>query len=263
MLHRDFTADDLAPSLRASGVDATVLVQTADTLAETDALLATAERTPFVAGVVGWVPLADPSGTERALEQRHPAPRLRAVRHLINTEPDPDWLVRDEVLEGLTVLARHGLAFDAVPTSERQLDHVVTVARAVPELRIVLDHLGRPPLLRRGWEPWASTIRRLADRPNVAAKVSIGLDVVVDWARWDRGELQPYLDHAISCFGPDRLMAASNWPVVLLAGSYEQVWSATREALTDLSPAERNAVLGGTARRWYRLPPPSAVRPAT
>lgn len=148
-----------------------------------------------------------------------------------------------------------------MPIDPHQLEHVCTLAERLPELRIVLDHLGKPPLLEQGWDPWASSVARIASYPNVAAKVSAGLDIVARWERWELAEFRPYLEHALEIFGPERLMAASNWPVVLLAGDYADVWAQTRRGLEQLSAAEQQRVLSGTATEWYRLAGSAASRP--
>lgn len=253
LLHRDYLPDDLEPQLAAAGVEATVVVQSANRLEDTYGLLELAATTPWVAGVVGWVPLDRPADAAAALDDLADRRALKGVRHLTNMEADPDWVVRAEVIEGLAVVADHGLAFDAVPIDPHQLEHVCTLAERLPELRIVLDHLGKPPLLESGWEPWASSIARIASYPNVAAKVSAGLDIVAGWERWELAAFSPYLEHALETFGPERLMAASNWPVVLLAGDYVDVWAQTRQGLAHLSAAEQERILSGTATEWYRL----------
>lgn len=253
LLHRDFAPDHLKPLLVDAGVDATVVVHSAHTSADTVELLRLAADTPFVAGVVGWVPLAGSTQARRALDRLAADPLLVGVRHLIDVEPDPDWLGRAEVVAALGVVAEHGLAFDVAPVTPRHLEQVGALAGRIPQLRIVVDHLGRPPLVERGWEPWASLLAEAAAHPNVATKVSAGLDVVSRWDAWRIDDLEPYLEHALRCFGPDRLMAASNWPVVLLSGDYATVWHQLRRGLAELPAAAQHAILGGTAARWYRL----------
>lgn len=252
-LRRDFLPDDLRPELAAAGVDATVLVQAANSARETDSMLRVAGDTGFVAGVVGWVPLSDPRQAEAALERHRSRAAFKGVRHLPVAGADPDWLVDPPVLESLALLADAGVILDVVAAGPGDLRRVAAVAERLPQLGVVVDHLGTPPLPDGGWEPWASLLRRAAEHPRVCAKVSAGLAVVSRWPRWSADELRPYVDHAVACFGPDRLMFASNWPVVLLAGDYRLVWAGTNAALAGLSPPERAAVLGGTAARVYRL----------
>jgi L-fuconolactonase len=250
-LNRDFTPGDLRKELEACGIDGTVLVQVLQ-LDETRDFLDIQSATGFVRGVVGWVPLADPPAAARALEELPARGKLVGVRHLISNEPDPAWLVQPKVIESLKRLAAQGLAFDAIPLNEAQFASVLTVARQLPDLPIVLNHLGRPPVPEQGWEPWASQIAQAAACPNVTVKLSVGLDVVLRW-RWSTDQLRRYADHVLERFGPDRIMAASNWPVVLLGGSFVEVWRGLTDLLDGLSESERAAVLGGTAERVYRL----------
>ncbi|MBW3603077.1 MAG: amidohydrolase, partial [Actinobacteria bacterium] len=157
------------------------------------------------------------------------------------------------VIESLTLLADAGATLDVVASGPDDLRRVADLAGRLPQLGVVVDHLGTPPLPEGGWEPWASLLRRVAEHPRAFAKVSAGVAVVSRWPRWSADELRPYVDHAVDCFGPDRLMFASNWPVVLLAGDYQRVWAGTNAMLAGLSPPEQAAVLGGTAARVYRL----------
>jgi L-fuconolactonase len=249
-LRRSFQPDDLIPELKAAGVHYTVTIEAADGLTENEALLANARARDWIAGVVGWAPLAHPSDVERALDTSAGETALVGIRHLINVEPDPDWIIRPDVLTGLQVLAERGLAFDYVGIMPRHLEHVPLVARQVPDLRIVVDHLGKPPIAAGEFEPWMSLLARAARMPNVFAKVS-GLDAGHDWTA---AKIAPYIDRALELFGPERLMFGSDWPVANLRGGYSKVWRETNLALACLSRDERDRILGGTAIAFYRLP---------
>jgi L-fuconolactonase len=251
-LRRSFQPDDLEPELQASGVNFTVTIEAADGLPENAALLANARTNRWIAGVVGWVPLAKPDEVERTLDAHTDERALVGVRHLINVEPDPDWIVRPEVLEGLRILSRRELAFDFVGILPRHLEHVPLIAQRVPELRIVIDHLGKPAIATRTWEPWNSLLARAARMPNVFAKLS-GFDAGVADA-WTATDIAPYIDRALELFGPNRLMFGSDWPVANLRGGYGKVWRETNRALMSLSHDERDRILGGTAIAFYRLP---------
>jgi len=252
-LYRSFGPEDGEPRLAAAGVDRAVLVQADDSYADTEAMLAAAGRWPRVAAVVGWVPLTDPVEAARALDRYTRDPRFVGVRHLVHDEPDPDWLLRPEVREGLALLAERGLSFDVVAVLPRHLEHVPVLAAAHPGLRLVVDHLGKPPVAAGGWEPWASLLAEAARFPNVAAKVS-GLDTAADPASYGAADLRRYVEHALACFGPDRLMFGSDWPISELAGGYPRWWTVLAELLAPLDDDARAAVLGSTAARWYRLP---------
>ena len=204
-------------------------------------------------GVVGWLPLADPAATASAIERlRSRGGKLVGVRHLISNEPDPKWLLQDRVLESLKLLAASGLVFDAIPISTEQLESVLHVAQKLPELKIVMNHLGRPPIPDRGWEPWATQIARAAEYRNIAMKLSIGLDIIMRW-RWQTDDVRRYSDHVLDLFGPHRVMAASNWPVILLGASFEECWNGITALVSGLSANEQREVLGATAERVYGL----------
>jgi L-fuconolactonase len=251
-LRRSFQPDDLMPDLKAAGVHCTVTIEAADGLAENEALLANAHSHDWIAGVVGWVPLAHPSDVEQALDARAGEPALVGIRHLVNVEPDPDWIIRPAVLKGLQVLAARHLTFDYVGILPRHLEHVPLVAQRVPDLRIVIDHLGKPPIAAGEFEPWSSLLARAARMPNVFAKVS-GLDAGGS-DDWTAADIAPYLDRALELFGPERLMFGSDWPVANLRGGYSKVWCETNIALARLSRDERDLILGGTAIKFYCLP---------
>lgn len=252
VLHRTYAFDDLAPQLEACGVDGTVLVQAADSVEETRWMQAVADAHPQVLGIVAWVPLDAAAEAARLLDDYAADRRIVGIRHLIHDEPDEDWLVRPPVHEGLSLLAERGLTFDAVAVTDRHLQHVATIADAHPSLRIVIDHLAKPPIAEEGWAPWAGSLARAAARPNVFAKVS-GLNTAAR-PEWTAADLRPYVDHAFEVFGAGRLMYGGDWPVALLSGDYAGVWDATAEVLADRSPAEREAVLGGTAAAFYGIP---------
>jgi L-fucono-1,5-lactonase len=206
-----------------------------------------------VRGVVGWLPLADPDATARDMRRLQArGGKLVGVRHLISNEPDPHWLLQDGVVESLKLLAAAGLAFDAIPVNAAQFEAVLEIAKRLPELKIVLNHLGRPPIPEQGWEPWATQIARAAEHRNISVKLSIGLDIIMRW-RWSTDAIRRYSDHVLDLFTSNRVMAASNWPVILLGASYEECWNGTTELVGGLSTAERHAVMGGTAERVYGL----------
>lgn len=251
-LDRDFTPEILRPQLKKAGVDGTILVQVLNELGETYEFLDMQREIDFVVGVVGWVPLTDPAACARALESMKPRGKLVGIRPLIAYEPDPDWLLQPSVRESLGLLAKAGLVFEAIPVNDRQFEAVLTVTRAIPELKVVLNHLGNPPVPENGWEPWATYIARAAELPNMSIKLSAGLALVVKW-KWSTKEIRRYADHVLDLFGPDRVMAGSNWPVVELGGTYAEVWHGLNELIAHLKPTERAAMLGGSAQRIYGL----------
>jgi L-fuconolactonase len=252
-VRRAFTVADLAPRAAAAGVRATVLVQVLADLDETEEFLALAAKEPRVAGVVGWADLTAPdlADTSAALRGGPGDDALVGVRHLVQGEADPAYLTRPDVVRGLRIVARAGLAYDLL-TRPHQLPAAIEVTRAVPELTFVLDHLSKPPVATGEVEPWATRLRALAAAPNVVAKLS-GLVSEADNPCWTVADLRPYVEIALDAFSPDRLMFGSDWPVCLPAASYAQVVDAARELTAELSETERAAVFAGTARRAYRL----------
>lgn len=249
-IFRTFAPDELRPQLEAAGVDGTVLVQSANSREDTESMLRIAAAHPWVHGVVGWVPLEDPGGARDALDA-HADPMLCGIRHLIHIEPDPDWVVADRIAPGLDLLAERDLAFDVVAVSDRHLSHVPALARRHPSLRLVIDHLAKPPIAEGRLEPWRASLAAAAAHPNVYAKIS-GLNTAAS-ADWDADELRPYVHVALELFGAERLMFGSDWPVATLAGDYAQVIAATRAILEELSGSEQRRILGGTAQDAYRL----------
>lgn len=249
-IYRTFTAEDLLPEIESAQIDATVLVQTVDTLDDTDRMLAASDRYDPIRGVVGWIPLADRDAAERALDAR-PHPRLKGVRHLIHQERDPHWLVRDDVQPGLDLLARRALTFDVVAVFPEHLRLVPIVADRHQDLALVIDHLGKPPYRAPGWDLWVSQLRAAASRPRVFAKLS-GLDTAAG-EDWTEKELRPAIDVALEAFGPQRLLFGSDWPVCRLVSGYGDVVRATEHAIAALSDDEQRAIMGGTAARVYRL----------
>ncbi len=247
-----FVGDDLAPLISDAEIDATILVQGADLTEDTAFLLEEAHRHPWVAGVVGWIPLKGARAATDALERLADEPNLCGVRHAIFYEPDPDWLLRRDVMEGLGVLAAHQIPFDVGAVLPRHLEHVSTIARRYPELPLVVDHLGRPPIRQRAWEPWLSLLRVAAGYPNVYAKIS-GLMTAAHPERWSIADLQPYIEAAIEAFTPQRLMYGSDWPVCLEAVGYCEALGAIRAAVAGLSATDRGAIFGETAVACYGL----------
>lgn len=251
-LFRTYEPEELEPQLRAAGIDATVLVQAADSYEDTDAMLRQAERYPWIGAVIGWVPLLRPTEAAAALDRYMGHAKFRGIRHLIHDESDPNWVLQDQVLEGLQALADRKLIFEVVAVFPNHLKHVPTLAQRFPDLTLVIDHLAKPPIKAGVMEPWATQLAEAARYPNVHAKIS-GLNTAADPEHWSADDLKPYIDYAINVFGVDRLMFGSDWPVCLLAGDYARVWAETNRALAEHSTDQIAAILGGTAERVYKL----------
>jgi L-fuconolactonase len=252
-IRRRFGPDDLEPLLAAAGVTATVLVQTCSSLDETRAFLATAARTPFIAGVVGWVDLAtaDVGQTIAGLRSGATGGKLVGVRHQVHDEPDPAWLLRPEVQRGVAAVGDAGLAFDFL-VRPRELPSAYETAARYPQMRFVLDHLAKPAIRAGGSAAWDEWMPRLATLPNVRCKLS-GLVTEADWQGWSVEQLQPYVDRVLGWFGPDRIMFGSDWPVCLVAAAYPRVIATARALVQGLTPAEQRAIFHDTAAAAYRL----------
>jgi len=244
---QDFTVSDLAPILARHDIQTTILVQAAPTEAETRYLLAIAARHPAIAGVVGWTDFAAADAPE-AIARLVADPLLVGLRPMVQDIPDDDWLLRPDLVPAFEALVRHNLVFDAL-VLPRHLPRLLAVVRRHPDLQVVIDHLAKPPVRERRFEPWASDLAALAARPNVVAKLSGLVTEASD--DWTRDNLKPYVDHALACFSAHRLLWGSDWPVVDLAGGYDPWRAASDALLAGLAEGERAAIFGGSAARVY------------
>jgi L-fuconolactonase len=252
-VRRRFGPEDLRPHLAATGMARTIVVQTRSDPSETREFLATAAATTFAAGVVGWADLTAPAIGDTIAELRSGpgGERLVGIRHQVHDEPDPAWVARPDVLRGIAAVGAAGLAYDLLVRA-REMPAALATARALPDVRFVIDHLAKPPIASGALQPWADLVRPFGALPNVWCKVS-GLVTEDDWAAGRPEHLVPYVRHALEVFGPERLLFGSDWPVCLLAASYEDVVAGSRSALAGLSPAEMDLVFGSTASVVYGL----------
>jgi L-fuconolactonase len=250
VLYRDYLPETLEQILKERGVAKTILVQASNSLAETDWLLSLAEQHPFIAGVVGWVDLTDP-GMAKHLEVFKSNSKFKGVRHLVESEPKEDWLAQPEVIRGLQTLEQNDVAYDLL-VHTRHLKHVKTVAEACPRLRLVVDHMAKPPIASGELAEWADALRTVAVFPNVSCKLS-GLVTEANHTSWRKEDLRRYVEQALEFFGPERMLFGSDWPVCLLAASYAQVLDAFQSLLRDLSNEERAMIFSGNTMKFYRL----------
>src|SRR6185369_7556062 len=250
VLYRDYLPVDLAPILQQNGVEKTVLVQASNSLAESRWLLELADANSFIAGVVGWVDLRSPD-VEAQLDELSAHPKLKGVRHLVESEPDDDWLLRPAVLSGLQRLAPYGLPYDLL-VHTRHLRHVPEVAESCPDLRLVIDHLAKPPIARNEIKEWAQALKSVASYQNIHCKLS-GLVTEANWTLWQTDDLRPFVDCVLEVFGPARLMFGSDYPVCLLAASYDRVLESFQELLKFLSDSDRDKIFSKNASTLYRL----------
>ncbi|MCS5714768.1 amidohydrolase family protein [Herbiconiux sp. CPCC 205716] len=249
------TFDELQPELEAAGVAFTVQVQSADNSADTELMRESAAAHPEVAGIVGWVPLDRPDEAAATLAGWRGDSVMVGVRNLIHDRADADWLLRPEVDEGLGLLEEAGLPFDVVAVLPRHLELVPIIAERHPRLRMVIDHLSKPPIGLDSWEPWSTLIAEAAAVPTVYGKVSGLYSATADPGSWTTDSVRPALERALEVFGADRLMYGGDWPISVLAGGYTRVWQGLAPLFAELSDADREQLLGRTAATFYALDP--------
>lgn len=254
-IYRDVAVSDWQAQSAPHGVTGGVLVQAAPTEAETAFLLAQADTHPAVLGVVGWVDLAAPDAPARIERLAH-HPRLKGLRPMLQDMADPEWILQPALAPALQAMVDGGLVFDAL-VKPAHLAHILTLALRYPDLRIVIDHAGKPGIAAGEWQPWADGMARLATQTGACCKLS-GL-LTEAGPSPAPGAVQPWAAHVLACFGADRLVWGSDWPVLELAGSYRQWFAETRQLLAHLSSQAQDAVMESNARRLYRLPPASVT----
>jgi len=251
-IHRDFVPSDLRPVLDAAGIDQTVVVQAHQSVEETRWLLGLADEHPWIAGVVGWVDLTAPDVGD-TLDELCQHPRLKGIRHIVHDEQDDRWVARPDVMRGLGEVARRGLTYDLL-FRPQHLACARPIADRWPELKLVVDHIAKPPIKQGIREPWARDIAAVARIPGMHCKVS-GMVTEADHTTWKPSDLEPYVAHVLDHFGAERLMFGSDWPVCLLAASYRRVVDALDECLraNGVGPTARARIFGANAARFYGL----------
>ena len=247
-IRHDFLPADLAREQANVQLDGSIAVQARQSLEESRWLLELADADPRIRGVVGWVDLQSPQVGEQ-LARFAPHPRFVGVRHVVQDEPDDNFMLRSAFLRGLALLREFDLTYDLL-VFPKQLPACIEVARRFPEQPFVLDHIAKPFIKDRTLEPWATQVRELARSPNVMCKIS-GLITEAKWDAWRPVDFHPYLDVVCEAFGVERLMFGSDWPVCLLAGNYEQVFSLVNNYAAQFPAAEREKIFGGNAAKFY------------
>ncbi len=253
-INRAIGMDEVLPSFTRAGVDATVLVQSADNAEDTQIMIDAAAAHPEVVAIVGWVPLDQPDVAASALERLRTNELIVGIRNLIHNQPDPDWLLRPEVDEGLGILERAGVAFDLVAVLPRHLEILPIIGERHPQLDIVIDHSSKPPIGLESRVPWWQLIQDAAANPRVFSKLSGLYSATPDPAAWTVDAIRPHFDHVVSTFGTDRVMYGGDWPVSILAGGYDRVWDGLAELFAEYAEAERAQMLGGNAATFYGIP---------
>lgn len=249
-LKRDFLPGDLKPLLAENGFDGSIAVQATQTLEETSWLLEFAEQNDFIKGVVGWVDLCGPE-LESQLKQFAGDRKLVGVRHIVQDEPDDEFMLRTDFRRGIAQLAEHGLTYDLL-VHPRHLPVAVKLVEEFPRQRFVLDHIAKPFIADGVIEPWRRGIRELAKLENVCCKVS-GMVTEARWKQWHAQDFRPYLDVVFEAFGPGRLMFGSDWPVCTLSAGYRETVGIVKDYICQFTVEQQEQILGGNCARFYQV----------
>lgn len=256
ILNRTYSIDELEKERQKTNVEYGVLVQAANNFEDTQHMLKIAEETAWIKGVVGWLPLLDPEVSKSFLQKKYlEDPNFKGVRHLIHDENDPRWLLQDKVIKSLKVLAHHDIPFDLVGVLPEHIETALEVSKAVPNLKMVFDHLNQPPIREQlKFGKWGELMQQAAENPNFYMKIS-GLGTTsAKPGKWGEEEISTYIEFTIKNFGVDRCFLGGDWPVSLLAGSYSYTWKQYEDILKELlSEQELQAVYFENAKAFYNL----------
>ncbi|MGB5263674.1 MAG: amidohydrolase family protein [Lutimonas sp.] len=250
IIRKDFMPEDLQLIYEKNDVSGCVAVQADQTLEETNFLIDLADKYDFIKGVVGWIDLRDQK-VQNILEEYNSYSKLKGLRHVVQGEADPNFLLRPEFLRGIGFLDHYNLTYDIL-VFPHQLGAVLEFVDRFPNQKFVIDHCAKPYILDGFYQGWAVMMREIAKRRNVYCKLS-GMITEADYLHWTNEQVQPYMSLIIDAFGPDRIMFGSDWPVCLVAGNYARVKSLVTDFIADLSETEQNAILGENAIKFYNL----------
>lgn len=249
-IRRDFLPSQLGLEIESAGVDGVVSVQARQTIAETEWLLQLANESPFMKGVVGWLPIIDKQFPAH-LEKFAGNPKLKSIRHVVQGEPDDNFILRPDFNNGIRLLKDYGLAYDIL-ILEKHLPQTIRFVDAHPNQLFVLDHIAKPLIGQNLLSPWRENIMELSKRPNVYCKLS-GMVNEAGYKTWTPAQLKPYFDVVLEAFGSSRLLFGSDWPVCLVGVGYQQWFDVVKDAIKPLTPNEQKAILGDNALRVYNL----------
>lgn len=254
ILNRTYAIEELETPRKEAGISKGILVQAANNFEDTDWMLHVADNTPWIAGIVGWLPLTDPDATLKALQKKYGKENyFKGVRHLIHDEPDAQWLLQPAVINSLHILADHNIPYDVVGILPEHIETALEVAKKVPHLKMVFDHLNQPPIAtKEQFGRWGDLMKEAAQHPNFYAKIS-GLGTTSQRGdSWTADDIKPYVAFALQHFGTDRCFLGGDWPVSLLAGSYTSAWKNYRTVIDELLPAEeRSKIYYHNAANFY------------
>ncbi len=251
VLRRDYLPADLKTHLKEAGFSGTVAVQARQTVEETRWLLDLADKYDFIRGIVGWVDLCSADDLGEQLDEFCRSEKFVGVRHVVHDEPDDNFMMRDDFLKGLGMLKSYGLTYDLL-LFPRHLPVAHRVVSMFPDQKFVVDHISKPPIKNHLIGQWKNDIMKLAEFSNVWCKLS-GMVTEADPRNWKPEEFHPYLDIVSEAFGPERLMAGSDWPVCLLAGEYKEVMAIVDNYFSEMSPEVRERILGLNCKEFYGI----------
>ena len=250
VIRTDFLHEKLEMTIMEAGIDAVISVQARQSVEETDWLITMAHQNKFMKGVVGWLPL-NHENIEAYLEKYSAEKILKGVRHVVQGEPDPEFILRSDFNRGISLLKKYSLVYDLL-IQERQLPNTIRFVNRHPYQPFVLDHIAKPLIGRNELSPWKENIQELAKRENVNCKIS-GMVTEADYNNWTSEQLLPYFEVILKAFGPDRLLFGSDWPVCLVATSYKNWADLVRKSISTFSATEQAKIMGGNAVRIYDL----------
>ncbi len=250
VLKQDFLAAELKPILQQNGIDGCVSVQASQTEAENDFLMSQAENNPFIKGIVGWVDLRSDSLFER-LEYYKQFPIIKGFRHVLQDEPDPNFMLQEDFLRGIGMLSAFGFTYDIL-IFHHQLPYAEKLVAKFPNQPFVIDHIAKPSIKTQEYEAWELGMRKIAAYPNVYCKIS-GMVTEADWHNWKKEDFTKYLDVVVDCFGTDRLMYGSDWPVSLLAAQYEKQLAIVKDYFNQFDQETQQKIFGQNAINFYKL----------
>jgi L-fuconolactonase len=248
-LKRDFLPADLIPELQAMKFEGTIAVQARQSLEETRWLLTLADENNFIKGVVGWVDLCSEEAEDQ-LKEFSANSKFVGVRHVVHDEPDDRFMARKDFRRGISFLQKYSLTYDLL-IFPKHLPLAMELVKEFPDQPFVLDHIAKPDIKGQRREPWASGIRKLAQLPNVYCKLS-GMVTEADWKSWKKDDFRFYLHTVLDCFGPDRLMTGSDWPVCTLGGSYQVILAIVTDFLKEFDLTDRQKILGANCLNFYK-----------
>jgi len=250
VIRKDFLPENLKTTIQEAGVDGVISVQARQSVEETDWLIGMAHQNEFIKGVVGWLPLVQ-KDIEEYLEKYADEKKLKGVRHVIQGEPDPEFMLRKDFNHGISLLKKYSLVYDILIV-ERQLPNTIRFVDQHPEQVFVLDHIAKPLIGRNELSPWKENIQELAKRENMNCKIS-GMVTEADYQKWTPSQLLPYIEVILEAFGPDRLLFGSDWPVCLVATTYTNWVNLVRKNVTSYTKTEQAKIMGENALRLYQL----------